>query len=93
MLLDVAARGRDAVPTDEIEAYAAAHTGDPEVQELAGDVFFKAGDFRQAIRQYTAPANDRGPSRPALAKAAEACDRLGDASCARAFRERAYGRL
>lgn len=93
MLLDIAAHGSDAVTTDEIEAYAAAHAGDPELQELAGDVFFKAGDYRQAIRQYTALAGGKRCSRPALGKAAEACDRLGDASCAREFRERAYGRL
>jgi len=92
LLLDVVTRGGTAVGTGTIEAYAAAHADAPDVQELAGDVFFAAGDYRRALRQYTALA-DGSPDRSVLAKAAETCERLGDTSGARGFRERAYGKL
>jgi len=90
LLLDAVTRG--AVGVETIEAYAAAHAGDPDLEELAGDVFFAAGDYRSALRQYTALA-DGSSDRSVLAKAAETCERLGDASGARGFRERAYGKL
>lgn len=93
MLLDVVTRGMSAVGTDAIESYAAAHADDPELGELAGDVFFAARDYRRALRQYTALASAEMPERSVLIKAADACERLGDPSGARAFRERVYGRL
>lgn len=92
LLLDVVTRGTAAVGVDAIEAYAATHAGDPELAELAGDVFFAAGEYRRALRQYTT-LSEGSPDRSLLAKAAETCDRLGDKPCAREFRERAYGKI
>ena len=92
MLLDVVTRGAAAVGTDAIEGYAAAHADDAELSELAGDVFFAAGDYRRALRQYTTIAVG-ACDRSVLVKASDACERLGDLAGARAFRERAYGKL
>ncbi|HXJ37136.1 MAG TPA: tetratricopeptide repeat protein [Candidatus Eisenbacteria bacterium] len=92
LLLDVVTRGVAAVGTDAIEAYAAAHADDDELKELAGDVFFAAGDYRRALRQYRAIAAG-ACDRSVLVKASDACERLGDSAGARAFRERAYGKL
>jgi tetratricopeptide (TPR) repeat protein len=93
MLLDVVAGSGVAPAPKAIEAFAAEHAGDPELRELAGDVFFAAGDYRQALAQYQALADAETPARSVLAKAADACERLGDPARARAFRERAYGKL
>ena len=93
MLLDVVARTTAAPGPDAIEAYAAAHADDPELLELAADVSFAAGDHRAALRRYQALAERAAPARSVLVKAADACERLRDARCARAFRERAYGKL
>ncbi len=92
MLLDVVAHGGAAVGTEAVESYAALHADDPELQELAGDVFFAAADYRRALRQYTTLAEGT-PARPVLVKAADACERLGDLARARTFRERVYGKL
>jgi len=92
MLLSVVSRGGAAVGTDAIESWAAAHADDTELQELAGDVFFAAGDYRRALRQYAALA-DGTPARSVLVKAADASERLGDPAAARGYRERAYGKL
>jgi hypothetical protein len=93
MLLDVVARTTAAPGPAAIEAYATAHADDPELLELAADVSFAAGDHRAALRRYRTLAEGPSPARSVLAKAADACERLHDLACARAFRERAYGRL
>jgi tetratricopeptide (TPR) repeat protein len=92
MLLDVVAGSRTAPRAEDVDAFAAAHADDPELRELAGDVLFASHDYRGALRQYEALA-DGAPARSVLAKAADASDRLGDRARARAFRERAYGKL
>lgn len=93
MLLDVVTGSAGAPSSKTIAAFAAEHGGDPELRELAGDVSFAAGDYRQALVQYEALAAGETPARSVLVKAADAYERLGDARRARAFRERAYGKL
>jgi Flp pilus assembly protein TadD len=93
MLLDVVARTAAAPGPAAIEAYATAHADDQELLELAADVSFAAGDHRAALRRYRTLAEGSTPARSVLVKAADACERLRDLACARAFRERAYGRL
>jgi tetratricopeptide (TPR) repeat protein len=93
MLLDVVAGSGSAPDAKAIAAFATEHAADAELRELAGDVSFAAGDYRGALAQYQALADGETPARSVLAKAADACERLGDRSRARAFRERAYGKL
>ena len=92
MLLDVVAGTRTAPTAETVDAFAAAHAGEPELRELAGDILFASGDYRGALRQYEALA-DGAPARSVLVKAADAYERLFDRARARAFRERAYGKL
>src|SRR5262249_26124078 len=92
MLLDVVA-GSEAAPRPEaVESWSVEHAGDPELRELAGDILFASGDYRRALAQYGALA-EGATDRSVLAKAADACERLGDLACARTYRERAYGKL
>jgi tetratricopeptide (TPR) repeat protein len=93
MLLDVVAGSAAAPRPEAIEAFATEHANDAALRELAGDVFFAAGDYRGALAQYQALADGETPARSVLAKSADACERLGDPARARAFRERAYGKL
>jgi tetratricopeptide (TPR) repeat protein len=92
MLLDTVAGSRTAPSAETVDAFAAAHAGDPELRELAGDILFVSGDYRGAVRQYEALAAG-APARSVLVKAADSYEHLGDRARARAFRERAYGKL